>query len=149
MAKTTNPEIVVTRLFDAPPETVFAAFTEKEHIEQWWLPKDGKTEELNVKPGGVWRYKQPGHGGMMFVYKVKFVEIDKPNRLVYDWGPDLENAQDVRTNVTFETEKDKTKVTLQLVFANEAEKQKAVKFGAIVGAMQSLEALAEHLGEPE
>lgn len=145
---TKGREIVTTKVIEAPREIVFAAFTEREHIEQWWLPKNGKTLEMSVKPGGVWRYSQPGPRDLMFPYIVKFIEIDKPQKLVYDWRPDLENAKDVRTNVTFEEDDGKTKVTLHLVFADASEYKTAVKYGAIVGSMQSLEALADHVTKP-
>ena len=143
--KAADREIVVTRVIDAPRETVFAAFTEREHMESWWLPRGAKTHELNVEPGGVWRYSQPGREGVLFPFKIQFVEIDRPARLVYDFRPDLENVADVRTNVTFEDQDGKTKVTLQLVFVTPAERQKAVKYGSIVGAMQALEALASYV----
>lgn len=148
MANTTKDrEIVVTKVIDAPRDLVFAAFTEREHIENWWLPKGAKTQEMTVKPGGIWRYSQPGRNGVLFPFKIKFVEIDKPKRFVYDYSPDLENAPDVRTTVSFEEDDGKTKVTLQLVFASVKEKQNAMKYGAIVGAMQALENLADHLGK--
>ena len=38
-ATTTEREIIVTRLFNAPRELVFAAFTEQEHVVQWWVPR--------------------------------------------------------------------------------------------------------------
>ena len=147
MANTTKDrEIVVTRLFDAPRELVFAAFTEQEHIEQWWAPKGGATHEMNVKPGGIWRYSQPGRDGSQYRFKIKFIELDKPHRLVYDYGTDAENAPEpVRTTVTFEDQNGKTQVTLQLMFATAAERKQAVKYGAIVGAMQALETLADYL----
>jgi uncharacterized protein YndB with AHSA1/START domain len=145
-SKQADQEIVVERVFDAAPETVFAAFTEREHVEQWWLPKGGKTLEWSSKPGGMWRYSQPGHGGgPMMPFRIKFIEVDKPAKLVYDYSADLEGAEAVRTNVSFEKQGGQTKVTLQLMFANAAEREKAVKYGAIVGAMQALEALAEHV----
>ena len=148
MANTTRDrEIVVTKVIDAPRDLLFAAFTEREHIEKWWLPKGAKTQELTVKPGGIWRYSQPGRGGVLFPFIVKFIEIDKPERLVYDFRPDLENAPDVRTNVTFEEEDGKTKVTLQLQFASASERENAVKYGAIVGAMQALENLADYVAK--
>lgn len=138
-------EIVVTRLFDAPRELVFAAFTEKKHIEQWWAPKGATTHEMDVKPGGVWRYSQPIRGSDQ-PFKVAFIEITKPTRLVYDYGTDSANAPEAaRTTVTFEEEDGKTKVTLQLMFATAAERKQAVKYGAIVGAMQALEGLADYL----
>lgn len=144
--KTNDREIVVTRLLDAPRELVFAAFTEREHIEQWWAPKGATTHEMNVEPGGTWRYSQPARNGSQSPFKIKFIELDKPSRLVYDYGSDAPNASDpVRTTVTFEEEDGKTKVTLQLMFATAAERKQAVKYGAIVGAMQALESLADYL----
>ncbi len=144
--KTNDREIVVTRLLDAPRELVFAAFTEREHIEQWWAPKGATTHEMNVEPGGTWRYSQPARNGSQRPFKIKFIELDKPSRLVYDYGSDAPNASDpVRTTVTFEEEDGKTKVTLQLMFATAAERKQAVKYGAIVGAMQALESLADYL----
>jgi uncharacterized protein YndB with AHSA1/START domain len=144
--KTADREIVVERVFDAAADTVFAAFTEIEHIEGWWLPKGGKTLEFSAKPGGLWRYSQPGHGGgPMMPFRIKFIEVEKPAKLVYDYSADLEGAEAVRTNVNFAEEGGKTKVTLQLVFASPAEREKAVKYGAIVGAMQALEALADYI----
>lgn len=144
--KTKDREIVVTRVIDAPRELVFAAFTEPEHIEQWWAPKEATTHEMNVEPGGLWRYSQPVQNGSTMPFKIEFIELDKPTRLVYDYGTDAANAPDpVRTTVTFEEEEGKTKVTLQLMFATAAERKQAVKYGAIVGAMQALESLADYL----
>lgn len=139
-------EIVVTRLIDAPRDLVFAAFTEQEHIEQWWAPKGAVTHEMDVKPGGVWRYSQPAHNGSSMTFEIKFIELDRPTRLVYDYGADGANAPEpVRTTVIFEEEDGKTKVTLQLLFATAVERKQAVKYGAIVGAMQALENLADYL----
>lgn len=144
---TAEREIVVSREFDAPREVVFAAFTEREHVEQWWLPKDGETLAWSGEPGGMWRYSIPGHGGSgKMPFRIQFIEMDKPNKLVYDYGADMDNGPEpVRTHVTFEEENGKTKVTLQLVFPTPAERERAVKYGAIVGAMQALEALGEYL----
>jgi len=149
MADTTaDREIVVTRVIDAPRELVFAAFTEREHIEQWWAPKGATTHEMNVQPGGTWRYSQAVGNGSATPFKVEFIELDKPTRLVYDYGPDAGNGSDpVRTTVTFEEEDGKTKVTLQLLFVTAVERKQAVKYGAIVGAMQALETLADYLAK--
>jgi uncharacterized protein YndB with AHSA1/START domain len=32
-------EITITRIFDAPRELIFQAWTEAKHLEQWWGPK--------------------------------------------------------------------------------------------------------------
>lgn len=144
--RTADREIVVTRVIDAPRELVFAAFTEREHIEGWWAPQGATTHEMDVKPGGVWRYSQPARGGSVNLVKIEFIELARPERLVYDYGSDAENAPEpVRTTVTFEEDGGKTQVTLQLQFATAAERKQAVKYGAIVGAMQALETLADYL----
>lgn len=145
---TADREIVVDRVIDAPRELVFETFTEQEHIEQWWAPRGATTHEMDIKPGGVWRYSQPGRGGAKQRFKIEFIEIARPMRLVYDYGPDSADASEpVRTTVTFEEEDGKTKVTLQLVFATAAEREQAVKYGAIVGAMQALEELSDYLAK--
>ena len=147
-SSTANREIVVNRVIDAPRELVFETFTEKKHIEQWWAPRGATIHELDVKPGGIWRYSQPGRGGAKHSFKIEFVEISKPTRLVYDYGTESADAPEpVRTTVTIEEEKGKTKVTLQLLFATAADREQAVKYGAIVGAMQALENLADYLAK--
>ncbi len=149
MANTTaDREIVVTRVIDAPRDLVFAAWTEREHVEKWWGTSGVTTHEWNAKPGGLWRYSQPGPDGAQYPFKIKFVEIAKPARLVYDFGTDAENAAEpVRTNVTFEEENGKTKVTLQLVFATAAAYTEAAKYGAVGGAKAALENVAKYLAK--
>jgi uncharacterized protein YndB with AHSA1/START domain len=145
---TADREIVVNRVIDAPRELVFEAFTEPQHIEQWWAPRGATTHEMDVTPGGVWRYSQPGRGSSEQSFKIAFIEIDKPTRLIYDYGSDAANASEpVRTTVTFEQENGKTKVTLRLLFATKKDREQAVKYGAIVGAMQALENLADYLAK--
>ena len=51
---TSDREMVITRLIDAPRELVFKAFTDVEHIGNWWGP-DGfttSTYSMEVRPGG-------------------------------------------------------------------------------------------------
>ena len=146
MADTTaDREIVVTRVIDAPRELVFAAFTKREHVENWWVPSGTTIHEWNAKPGGLWRYSQPGPNGTQYPFKIKFIEITKPTRLVYDFGTDAENAPEpVRTNVTFEEQNGKTKVTLQLLFATVAAREEAAKYGGVGGAKQALKNLADY-----
>jgi uncharacterized protein YndB with AHSA1/START domain len=52
---TVDREIVLERVFDAPRELVFAAWTDSRHVEHWWGP-DGftlTTQEIDVRPGGT------------------------------------------------------------------------------------------------
>ncbi len=141
-------EIVVTRLFDAPRELVFAAFTEQEPVVNWWVPSGTMIHEYNSQPGGLWRYTMPGPDGAHYPFKIQFIHIDKPTRLVYDYGADGEGAPEpVRTTVTFAEENGRTRVTLQLLFASAADREEAAQYGAAAGAQQALGSLAEYLAK--
>ncbi|MBP6786260.1 MAG: SRPBCC domain-containing protein [Candidatus Promineofilum sp.] len=139
-------EIVVTRLLDAPRELVFAAFTEREHVANWWVPSGTTIHEFNGQEGGLWRYSMPGPEGDLYPFRIQFVEIDKPRRLVYDYGTDAEDGPEpVRTRVTFAEENGRTRVTLRLTFATAAARDEAAQYGAAAGAQQALGSLARYL----
>lgn len=143
---TTDREIVVTRLFNAPRDLVFAAFTEREHVEQWWVPSGTTTHEFSGRPGGVWRYSMPGHEGEVYPFRIQFIAIDRPTRLVYDFATDAEGAPEpVRTSVSFDEENGRTRVTLRLMFASAAAREEAAQYGAAAGAQQALGSLANYL----
>ncbi len=54
---TSGREIVITRVFDAPRETVWDAWTDPLQVVQWWGPRGFTTtiQEMDLKPGGVWQ----------------------------------------------------------------------------------------------
>ncbi|EAQ79692.1 SRPBCC family protein [Blastopirellula marina] len=84
-AANVNPEIdfQLTRIFDAPRELVYQAWTETPHLEQWWGPPglSARVVKLDLQPGGVFHYamKMPDRPEMFgkFVYR----EIE-PNRML-------------------------------------------------------------------
>lgn len=145
-AGTADREIVTARVVDAPRERVFEAWTDPEHVAQWWGP-DGFTntiQEMDVRPGGVWRFVMHGPDGVDYKNKIVFIEIVKPERLVYSHvsGPTF------RMTVIFDEQGGKTKLTMRMLFETAAEHDKAVKvFGAIEGAKQTLERLKQHLAK--
>ena len=79
-------ELVISRTFNAPVETVFEAHTKPELVRQWLLGPDGWTMpvcEIDLRVGGKYRYvwakektgEEMGMGG-------EFEEVDKPNGYV-------------------------------------------------------------------
>ena len=138
--------LVITRIFDAPRELVFEAWTDPKHVAQWWGPNGftNTIHEMNVRPGGVWRFVMHGPDGVDYPNKIVYEEIVKPERLVYSHvsGPKFQ------TTVTFDEQGGKTKLTMRMLFDTAAEHDKAVKvFGAVEGAKQTFERLAEHLAK--
>ena len=84
--KTTDfPEFTISRVLDAPRDLVWKAWTEADHLAQWWGPKGSSIRviKLDVRPGGVFHYAMqftPGHDWFgRFVYR----EIAAPERLVF------------------------------------------------------------------
>lgn len=141
---TADREILTTRVVDAPREHVFEAWTDPKHVAQWWGP-DGFTttiQEMDVRPGGVWRSVMHGPDGVDYKNKSVFNEIAKPERLVYSHvsGPAF------RMTVTFDEQGGKTTLTMRMLFETAAERDKAVKvFGVVEGAKQTLARLEQHV----
>ena len=141
--------IVVTRVFDAPRNLVFDAWTDSRHIGRWYGPKGFTitTYAMDVRPGGVWRFDMHGPDGVDYPNKITYIEIVKPERLVYDHGDEGAPGY-FRTTVTFAEDGGKTKLTMQLRFPSAAERETVVKtYNAIEGANQTLDRLGEQLGK--
>ena len=139
--------IVITRLFDAPREVVFKAWIDPAHVAQWWGPNGFTTtiHEMDVRPGGVWRFIMHGPDGVDYQNKILYVEIVEPERLVYVHGDDGDTDQ-FRTTVTFAEQDGATRLTMEALFASKADRDRHVEeFGAIDGGKQTLGRLAEYL----
>jgi uncharacterized protein YndB with AHSA1/START domain len=146
--QSTDREIVITRLFDAPRELVFDAWTDAQHVSQWWGPKGFTTtiHEMNVRPGGVWRFVMHGPDGTDYDNKIVYLEIVRPERLMFAHGADKENDPDqFQVTVTFAEQGGKTTLTMRSVFSSTAQRDKTIAFGAVEGGHQTLERLAAHL----
>ncbi|HKN01316.1 MAG TPA: SRPBCC family protein [Candidatus Binataceae bacterium] len=137
-------EIVVTRIFDAPRSLVFKMWTDPKHITQWWGPNGFSItiHEMDVRPGGEWRFVMHGPNGVDYQNRVVYREIAEPERLVYSHvsGPQFEMA------VTFADQGDKTKLTARMLFESATLRDKVIEeFGAVEGLKQTLGRLGEHV----
>jgi uncharacterized protein YndB with AHSA1/START domain len=82
--QTAELEFVMTRVLPAPPALVFAACTEPRHMTQWWGPR-GYTMpvcEMDVRPGGTYRFVQSAPDGNTFAFHGTFREVTPPHHLV-------------------------------------------------------------------
>jgi uncharacterized protein YndB with AHSA1/START domain len=142
--------IITRRVFDAPRELVYKVWTQPEHVAQWWGPNGftNTIQEMDVRVGGVWRLIMHGPDGRDYPNKIVFTEVTPPARLVYDHSGD-DGEVEFHTTVTFSPDGqagEKTRLTLQAVFASVAERNKvAEEYGAIEGAEQTLARLADYL----
>jgi uncharacterized protein YndB with AHSA1/START domain len=140
---TARREIIATRLLDAPPELVFQMWTDPRHVANWWGPKGftNTIHEMDVRPGGVWRFIMHGPDGVDYPNEIVYIEVIKPHRLVYD-----HSAPRFRVTATFEDDGGKTRLTVRMLFESAALRDKVdEKFRAVEGLNQTLERLEEHL----
>lgn len=142
-------EILITRLLNAPRELVFEAWTNPEHLIHWWGPR-GFTNtflEIDVRPGGVWRFIMHGPDGVDYPNLITYEEVVKPERLVYLHTDDTEDAREqFHVTVDFTKIGEKTRLTMRMLFATTAERDFVVReYGAIEGGNQTIDRLEELL----
>ena len=119
---TSGREIVITRVFDAPREVVWEAWTDPNQVVQWWGPRGFTTtiHEMDVRPGGVWSLTMHGPDGAEYPNKSVFTEVVKPERIVFSHGGGKKGDPGVRfiSTWTFEAQGNQTKLTLRMVFVS-------------------------------
>lgn len=153
----TPHELTLTRIFDAPRELVWKAWTDPKHVAQWWGPH-GFTNPLcqwDAQPGKAILVHMHGPKGSPFDFDMPmggtFQEVRALEQLVFitnamadETGkPQLE----VRNTVTFEDYNGKTKITLQAVVLKSTPAVAGAIAGMEQGWTQSLEKLTTLLEE--
>ena len=150
-SETSDRELVITRLLNAPRELVFNVWTDPKHVAQWWGPNGftNTIHEMEVKPGGVWRLTMHGPDGVDFPNKIVFHQVLKPELLVYSHGDDKDPGQ-FEVTVNFVAKGKKTELTMRSVFRTKEELDHVVrKHGAREGMTQHMNRLEAYLANFE
>ena len=141
-------ELVVTRIFDAPPRIVFEAWSKPELMVRWWIPKSIPMTllsiEMDVRIGGGYRLVF-GHGeGQTMAFFGSYLEVNPPSRLV--WSND-ESADGAVTTVTFEDQDGQTLLTLHEIYPTTAARDEALggAAGGLPEQFEQLDALLDSL----
>nr|WP_248930938.1 SRPBCC domain-containing protein [Paenibacillus hamazuiensis] len=159
--KAEGQELILERVFDAPRELVFKAFSKAEHLKHWWGPRGWELPVCNVdfRPGGVWHYcmkcVDKNHGdyyGMESWGKAVYDEIVVPEKIVMtDFfsdaeGNEIEGMPSSHVTLTFiEQEGGKTKLVSRARYASAEALQKVLEMGMEQGVSETWDRLAEHL----
>jgi uncharacterized protein YndB with AHSA1/START domain len=95
--------LVVRRFIAAPPDAVFAAWTEPAHLLKWWGPR-GVTlaaAEIDLRVGGRYRLANEFEDGSVLLIAGVFEVIDRPRRITYTWAHEpLDGGAAETTRVT-------------------------------------------------
>jgi uncharacterized protein YndB with AHSA1/START domain len=83
-------ELDIVRVFDAPRELLWQAWTDPDQIWRWWGPSGmhtpRETVEIDLRPGGVFRLTMiMDSDGAEFPSDMRFTKIDEPALLEYEW----------------------------------------------------------------
>jgi uncharacterized protein YndB with AHSA1/START domain len=108
----TDRELVVTRIFDAKPQTVFRAWAEADLFRRWWVPEGHGVSlvscEMDVRTGGKYRLEFGAGGGDTMAFYGKYLDVVPGERIV--WTND-EGEEGAVTTVTFVDHDGKTLLT--------------------------------------
>jgi uncharacterized protein YndB with AHSA1/START domain len=143
-----NVEIVGERVFDAPRELVFKTYTDPALIPQWWGPRDHITivDKMDVRPGGSWRFLNPGPDGVENAFSGVYREVEPSSRLVFTFNYEpLPGNHEVLETVTFEEVDGKTRIVDHLRFLNVEDRDGMVQSGMEKGANETLDRFTELL----
>jgi uncharacterized protein YndB with AHSA1/START domain len=147
-APTSDRELVLTRLIDAPREKLFKAWTDPALLKQWFAPLPWTTPvaELDVRPGGANLIVMRGPDGKEFPNRGVYLEVVKNERLVFTdaytkaWAPSEKPFMTVV--LTFEDEGGKTRYTARVGHWTVADREAHEKMGFHEGWGQCTDQLA-------
>ena len=150
-------EIVLTRVFDAPRELVYRAWTDPEHIQRWFGPKDYTctTHAIDMRVGGMWRFDMlgpdvldaTGTARKRYPNRMTFLQMKAPELLVFDHSDDSENdPHKSHVRITFDSQSNgKTVVTMRQLHPTKAQRDAGISFGAVEIGFTTLDKLEAHL----
>ncbi|HTK20656.1 MAG TPA: SRPBCC family protein [Mucilaginibacter sp.] len=142
-SNTKDRELLITRTLNAPVELVWEAFTNPEHVANWWGP-NGFTNTIytmDLKPGGLWELVMHGPDGTNYKNKSVYKEIVVNKRIVFNhFNPDF------TTTIEFEEQGEQTHLRWHMLFESVEEFIQVVKtFKADEGLKQNIEKLIVYL----
>lgn len=138
--------ITIKRLFEAPIELVWEAWTTAEHIVKWWGPPGVETKIIHheFKVGGQWKYVMAMPNGHDFIAEGEYSEITPPYKLVTT-ANFLPMTEGVILEVILSKSGTKTDFTFNVIHKTEAYKLKQEKMGVYNGWGSVFDRLAELL----
>ncbi|MEQ9404847.1 MAG: SRPBCC domain-containing protein [Cyclobacteriaceae bacterium] len=148
MSEAKNRTLTIERTLNAPIKLVWEAWTQPEHIAQWWGPKGMETKivQHDFRVGGEWKYSMQMPDGNVFIADGVYSEIVEPEKLVTsaNFKPMTEG---VELQVLLEEKGDQTHLTFNVVHPTEAYCKQQEEMGFMNGWGSVFDRLGEYLQE--
>jgi uncharacterized protein YndB with AHSA1/START domain len=115
MIDAADATLVLTRVFDAPPERVFDAWLNREEWQAWIGPEgiDCEVPLLEPRPGGRYRITMRMTNGSVVPVSGVFTLIERPRSLAFTWGWESDPTRQSQITLTFAPEGAQTRMTLR------------------------------------
>src|SRR5215203_4343476 len=139
-------ELVVRRMFDAPPSAVFRAWSQPELFQRWWVPKSASgvslmSCDMDVRTGGKYRLEFGAGGSDTMAFYGKYLEVVPDERIV--WTND-EGEEGAITTLIFEDQGGTTLLNFHEVYPSREAHEEALQ-GSAAGLPEQLDQLDELL----
>ena len=124
-------ELVIIRTFDAPRALVWSAFTDPKHVPHWHTGPAGMTMpicEIDLRPGGRWRYGWRNAHGRDFSASGSYREVEPPERIVLVTES---KGEENTSTITFTEENGRTTVTNRMRFASKESRDQGIPYAKI------------------
>jgi uncharacterized protein YndB with AHSA1/START domain len=147
MAPSHEPVIIFRRAFEAPAWLVFETWTEPRHLIRWRGPRGFELVscEVDLRVGGGYRFVHRAPDGSQHVFYGRYLEIERPTRLVSTFAYEAAPETEALDEVTFDQDGGTTLVTGRSVFPTFGAREKYLAGGAESGLAGSHERLDEVL----
>jgi uncharacterized protein YndB with AHSA1/START domain len=142
----TDTEIVLTRVFEAPRQMVYDAFSKPELLKRWFGPHGWSlaTCEVDHRVGGGFRFVLQGPNGQRMGMRGVYRELEPPNRSVHVESYDEYPGESIVTSVLTE-EMERTTLTVTITYPSREVRDMVAMSGMEHGAAESYDRLAELL----
>ncbi|MFN0106109.1 MAG: SRPBCC domain-containing protein [Bryobacteraceae bacterium] len=137
----------ILRLFDAPLQAVWEAWTDPEQVARWWGPRGFTltTHSKDLRPGGTWVYTMHGPDGTDYPNTTYYHEVRECDALVYDHGASGGKPPLFRVSVFFQASSDKTAMEMTMTLPTPEAAEDTRKFIKRAGGDSTWDRLAEYV----
>ena len=147
----TDEQILITREFDAPKHLVYKAWTTPELVKRWWHAKrgDATVAEIDLRPGGKWRYVMVTPDGLEVGFHGEYREIVPNERIVstevYEGVPQPADGPEQGTlnTATFVEADGRTTLTILVHAPSKEVRDAIIESGMEDGLQDALDLLEE------
>lgn len=141
-------EILMQRVFQAPPATLFEMWTKPEHVRHWYAVRSTTMTvcEIDLRVGGAWRWVVVAPNGMEIAFSGVFQEINPPHSFrrteVYEAMP----GAGAIVTVSFDEEDDGyTTMNMHMLFPAKSDRDICLQSGMELGVRECYQKMDELL----